>query len=121
MYRNHTETIQHRTEIIGTHRNYIEIIQKMYRKHAKICNASNNKAILIIWGIAYFGTFSVHFLYNFCIISVCSYDFCTVLYDFCMFFFHRGRFQNIAKCKPLLYVFIHQTHHGICALDVKIC
>src|SRR5207248_8278599 len=61
--------------------NCTEIVQKIYRKWAKICNHSNNEPVLtneLLQNLA-------HFLYIFCTISVQFPYGAHFLYDFCMF------------------------------------
>src|SRR5436305_393092 len=83
-YRKHTENIRKHTKTYkkcAPYGNCTEIVQKIYRKCAKICNNSNNEPVStneLLQNLA-------HFLYIFCTISVQFPYGAHFLYVFCMF------------------------------------
>src|SRR5205085_8073613 len=81
MKKDRTENIQKTYKKCAPYGNCTEIVQKIYRKWAKICNNSNNEPVStneLLQNLA-------HFLYIFCTISVQFPYGAHFLYVFCMF------------------------------------
>src|SRR5881275_2755736 len=108
MKKDRTENIQKTYKKCAPYGNCTEIVQKIYRKWAKICNNSNNEPVStneLLQNLA-------HFLYIFCTISVQFPYGAHFLYVFCMFSI-RSFFIGLQKIFSIKYILLKNYYQKI--------